>query len=317
MTPTIALVGNAPKEKHALLNALLAEEELSDVCNILLYGADGQQENEALLDAIEDFDEGVVQGIVLLPMQKPLHEVLKESVGDASQDAVVLRVNSQSRLATLYAGTNAADVAKSLKDSDVTAAVQKVISTLERDFMIQGPRVAVLSLNEKLTDNADEIENAIIAPAVANMIEKQKGVYGPVAYGSVYGEKKYLGFDAVLQMYEGQVTAEFEAMSDDGEYTIVSGIDIPMALTTPECMLKTVFAVIDMARNRALYDEPRKNPLQKLFHERKEDGDKARFAVKKKGFNPAEHRRENVTYKTIKSVAAEQQSSQVTTQHPT
>jgi 4-hydroxythreonine-4-phosphate dehydrogenase len=31
-------------------------------------------------------------------------------------------------------------------------------------------------------------------------------------------------------------------------------------------------------RNRRFYDEPLANPLPKLFHEKREDGDKARFA---------------------------------------
>lgn len=306
MIPTIALVGNAPKEKHALLNALLAEEELSDVCKILLYGADGQQENEALLDAIDDFDENIVQGIVLLPMQKPLDEVLKESIGEAAENTVLLRVNNQSRIASLYGAISPEAASKQLQTSDVASAVEKIVSVLQRDFMIQSPRVAVLSLNDTVSDNEDEVENSVIAPAVASLVGKNRGVYGPVSSQSIYSEKKYLGFDAIVQIYEGQLDHQFDMLSNDDAYTVISGVDIPMAMTTPEGMLRTVFAVIDMARNRVQYDEPRKNPLQKLFHERKEDGDKARFAVKKKGFNPAEHRRENVTYKTLKTTPAEQ-----------
>ena len=34
-----------------------------------------------------------------------------------------------------------------------------------------------------------------------------------------------------------------------------------------------------MFRNRMEYDEPFANPLPKLYHEKREDGDKARFAM--------------------------------------
>jgi 4-hydroxythreonine-4-phosphate dehydrogenase len=34
-----------------------------------------------------------------------------------------------------------------------------------------------------------------------------------------------------------------------------------------------------MYRHRIDYDEPLANPLPKLYHEKREDGDKARFAM--------------------------------------
>ena len=43
-----------------------------------------------------------------------------------------------------------------------------------------------------------------------------------------------------------------------------------------------IYTAIDIFRNRQNYDEPLKNPLPKLFHEKREDGDKARFAVRPK-----------------------------------
>ena len=67
--PSIALVGNAPQDKCDLLNNMLREDDLADLCSITLYGADGQPEQEALHDALEDQKKGIIQGIVCLPMQ--------------------------------------------------------------------------------------------------------------------------------------------------------------------------------------------------------------------------------------------------------
>ena len=44
---------------------------------------------------------------------------------------------------------------------------------------------------------------------------------------------------------------------------------------------RAIYSGIDIARNRVIYDEPFENPLPKLFHEKREDGDKARFTQKK------------------------------------
>ena len=47
-------------------------------------------------------------------------------------------------------------------------------------------------------------------------------------------------------------------------------------------MRQAIYTAIDVFRNRQFYDEPLQNPLPKLFHEKREDGDKARFAVRSK-----------------------------------
>lgn len=47
-------------------------------------------------------------------------------------------------------------------------------------------------------------------------------------------------------------------------------------------MRQAIYTAIDVYRNRKLYDEPLKNPLPKLFHEKREDGEKARFAIRPK-----------------------------------
>ena len=50
-----------------------------------------------------------------------------------------------------------------------------------------------------------------------------------------------------------------------------------------------VFAAIDIFRSRAVYDEPMDNPLQKLYHEKRDESERVRFAIPKKhdnGFKP-------------------------------
>ena len=47
-------------------------------------------------------------------------------------------------------------------------------------------------------------------------------------------------------------------------------------------MRQAIYTAIDVWRNRQNYDEPLQNPLPKLFHEKREDGEKVRFAVRPK-----------------------------------
>ena len=44
---------------------------------------------------------------------------------------------------------------------------------------------------------------------------------------------------------------------------------------------QAVYDAIDIFRNRINYDEPLQDPLKKLYHERRDDSEKVRFAVPK------------------------------------
>jgi 4-hydroxythreonine-4-phosphate dehydrogenase len=44
-------------------------------------------------------------------------------------------------------------------------------------------------------------------------------------------------------------------------------------------MRHAIFEAIDIWRNRNNYDEPMGNPLQKLYHEKRDDSEKVRFSI--------------------------------------
>jgi 4-hydroxythreonine-4-phosphate dehydrogenase len=44
---------------------------------------------------------------------------------------------------------------------------------------------------------------------------------------------------------------------------------------------QAIYTAIDVFRNRQNYDEPLQNPLPKLFHEKRDDSEKVRFAIPK------------------------------------
>ena len=85
------------------------------------------------------------------------------------------------------------------------------------------------------------------------------------------------------------------ALSNEDGYRLTTGL--PFVRTAPDhncCMKlagkgeadcsslrKAIYAAIDTARNRRNYDIPLANPLKKLYKERREEGDKPRFAQAK------------------------------------
>ena len=304
--PCIALVGNAPTEKHAILNALLGEEELGDICDVILYGADGQAEDEALQDALDDFADGKIDAIACLPTATPLDEALAQSYEPAPEITIV-EIGEKGRLVSIMGDMDIADASLHMTRADVVATIKDTAATLKRDLDVLNPRIAVLSLNKEIdTDEASE-ECAVLAPAISEAVKDRVQVFGPYASATYFDTPDFMAFDAVIQCYDEQCGEAFRNANFGPLVTLYSGLDMPVTQAEPEDILQAIFLAAEVAQRRKRYDAPFAHPLPKLYQERKEDGDKARFAVKKKGgFNPAEHRRENVTFQTAKPKNEEQ-----------
>lgn len=297
-TITIALVGNAPKEKHDILNQKLSEEDLTDICDIVLYGADGQEEHEALQDAIEDCEDDSIQGIVCLPMSTPPLAAVQSILCDEADNAISISDNSCIKIASVQGDVSISEAAEKLTTASITEAAHRLHKALKRDFSILNPRIAILSLNPTITTNETSEETNIIVPAVEELSKEGIQAFGPFDSSSFFDTDNFKAFDAVLQMYDSQCMEKYKQSYNEDVVTTISGINIPVVSTYAEGILRAIFTALDLFRYHKRYDKPFKRPLEKLYHERKEDGDKARFAIKKKGFNPAEHRRENITFIT-------------------
>ncbi|MBR2202983.1 MAG: 4-hydroxythreonine-4-phosphate dehydrogenase PdxA [Prevotella sp.] len=308
----IALVGNAPKEQHSLLNSMLDEEGLTDLCDIVLYGADGQPEYEALQDALDDYTDGQIQGIVCLPMAKPAEELVGRALEKSGETFAVLD-NGIIRVGSVLTANNTETASKQLTSEAIQKRGKQLWRMLKRDLNVQNPRIAVLSVgdNVDVTDGSTDI--TVIAPAITEMVKEGIHAFGPVNAATFFASEKYKAYDAVLQMYGTQCTEAYRALTTESVITLIGGTETPIASAEAEGIYRALWAVIDMKRNRKEYDLPFANPLEKLYHERKEDGEKARFAVKKKGFNPAEHRRENVKFVTKNTLQQEQEAKNTDT----
>ena len=103
------------------------------------------------------------------------------------------------------------------------------------------------------------------------------------------------GFDGILAMYDDQGNVPFKTLAT--EFGVKMKTGFPFVITTPDhgpafdiagkgeadpaSLRHAIYAAIDIFRNRKEYDDPRKNPLPKLYHEKREDGEKVRFISKK------------------------------------
>ena len=185
----------------------------------------------------------------------------------------------------------------SLKDVPAAVTVEKIVdkavifhTSLRRDFRISNPRIALLALNPQL----GEEEKTVILPAIEQLEKQGIQAFGPYVADGYFGEKLYYEFDGTLAMYDNQGLVPFKTLALDGGAKLKSGISA--ICTTPDhgpafdiagkgvadaqSMRQAIYTAIDMYRHRISYDAPLAHPLPKLYHEKREDGEKARFAVR-------------------------------------
>lgn len=263
---------------------------------------------KALRRAIEDQRNGLVDAIVGAPVCemnfkendvkfKEQADFLEKELGN---DAKALRMIIGKKLRLAYATTDIPlkEVATTITQELIEEKASALYTTLKRDFRITNPRIAVLSLNPSIgKDNEETSEEAtIIKPAIEKLESDGKQAFGPYAAEDFFGEGQYTAFDGILAMYKDQGNIAYRTIEQETGLKLSAAL--PVILTQPDMgtefrkagkgeideqpMRTAVYLAIDIARNRATFDEPLANPLKKLYHEKRDESEKVRFNIPKK-----------------------------------
>ena len=206
--------------------------------------------------------------------------------------AMTILVNDYLRIGLMTDHVAVKDIAKDITAERLTDRIVGFARTLKRDFRISNPRIAVLALNP--TIGAEE--SAVIRPVIEQLTEQKVYAFGPYTADQFFSNSMYDHFDGVLAMYHDQGMAPFLALTPESGVEMVAGL--PMVCTSTlqgvsydiagkgvadeSALRRAIYLAIDAVRNRAMYDEPAAHPLPKLYHEKRDESEKVRFAVNKK-----------------------------------
>lgn len=266
----------------------------------------------ALDRAMTDFRDGAFDVLVSCPLSSAniqddsfkfpgLTKYVETCLGDGNK-AMEIMLSEEMRVAVEAPGTSIRDVAAKLSQEGIVNSVKTITASAHRDFGLTNARVAVLALN---AGNNGEEEQNIIKPAVDTLAETDANVFGPYSAEEIFGTRNYEAFDFILAMYDDQGIIPFHTLNaEDGICYIAN---LPVVCTAPlvdpqfeiagkgeadeMAFRHAIFAAIDIFRSRATYDEPMGNPLQKLYHEKRDESEKVRFAIPRKhdnGFKPTQ-----------------------------
>lgn len=261
----------------------------------------------ALDRAMTDYRSGLYDVLVTAPINKatiqgegfhfPGHtEYIETCVGEGNK-ALMILMNEDLRVALVTTHLPIRNVAEAITQEAIVEKASIFNHSLKRDFRISSPRIAVLSLNPHAGDNGllGNEEKDIIIPAIEELEKKGIQAFGPFPADGFFGTAAYSHFDGVLAMYHDQGLAPFKTIALDNGVNFTAGL--PIVRTSPDhgtaydiagqgkadenSFRQAIYTAIDVFRNRQFYDEPMQNPLPKLYHEKRDDSEKVRFAIPK------------------------------------
>ena len=252
----------------------------------------------ALEAAVRDLKSGLIDVLVTAPISKeniqsdqfhfPGHTEYLESAAGDGEKALMLMCTGNLRVALVTTHLQMTQVPAAITIDGILEKLRLLNMSLKRDFNIDGPRIAVLSLNPHAGENGilGNEERDIIIPAIQQALDED-GIqcFGPYAADGFFGARQYRRFDAVLAMYHDQGLAPFKTIAMDEGVNFTAGL--PIVRTSPDhgtgydiagqgianesSMRHAIYTAIDVYRNRIRYDEARQNPLLKLFQDRGRD----------------------------------------------
>lgn len=249
---------------------------------------------ESLKAATDALSQGLIDVLVTAPIDKntiqsadfnfPGHtEYLTHYAGQ--KESLMFMISENIRVATLSNHVAVKDILAEITQDKLRAKLDILIKSLQNDFGIVKPKVAVLGLNPHAGDNGQigNEEKEIIQPALKSYTNDDAIVMGPYSADGFFGNGTYKQFDAVLSMYHDQGLVPFKLLSFGSGVNFTAGL--PVVRTSPDhgvaydiagkntvdenSFRQAIYAAIDIFKMRKKLKEWRENPLE--HHELKSD----------------------------------------------
>jgi len=199
-------------------------------------------------------------------------------------DPLMILVSEGLRVSVVTGHVPLRQVAALLSAEKVGNSLSRLHESLQRDFGIRKPRIAVLGLNPHAGDGGviGGEEEEIIAPAIKKAVDGGMLAFGPYPADGLFGSGNYRRFDGILAMYHDQGLVPFKALSLGAGVNFTAGL--PIVRTSPghgtaadiagkneasaDAFRQSVFMACDIWKQRNDFEEVNANPLAFSSHGR-------------------------------------------------
>ncbi len=246
----------------------------------------GKYAFQSLKHATEDLAAGKIDVLVTAPISKetiqkagfefPGHtEYLADMAGQA--EALMTMVSGDLRVALVTSHIPLKEVPAAVTKEKIVQKLKAFSQSLEKDFGIIKPKIAVLGLNPHAGEQGKigEEEIEIIHPAIAQAKAEGIMAFGSFPADGFFGSNQYNQYDGVLAMYHDQGLTGFKALAFEDGVNFTAGL--PIVRTSPDhgtafdiagqdkanaqSMRSAIYLAMDVFRTRQFVKEANADPL--------------------------------------------------------
>ena len=270
------------------VNVLNCWEEEVEITPGELTATGGKYALISLEKAVEALKNKTIDGIVTAPIHKKNIQsdkfnfsghtpYLQHAFGNTEN--LMLLVAENLRMALVTEHLTISDVAKHITKEKIKQKLAILHASLQKDFGIDKPRIAVLALNPHAGDDGlsgkEEIE--IIQPAIKES-KQQMLVFGTYSADAFFARGAHEKFDGVLAMYHDQGLIPFKSLAFGEGVNFTAGL--PIVRTSPDhgtafdiagrnkadasSFTASIFECVRIIHARQGYHDMRLNPLKKI-----------------------------------------------------
>lgn len=252
----------------------------------------GRYAVQSLVAAVDAFKQGKIDALVTAPFHKSNvqsnnfsftgHTPYLKNVFDA-KDVVMMMCASNMRVALVTEHVPISEVAQHITQEAILSKLTIINASLQKDFGINKPRIAVLGLNPHAGDEGlvGNEEETIIKPAIKQAKNNTILAVGPYSADAFFARGHYDKFDAVLAMYHDQGLIPFKSLALGEGVNYTAGLNL--IRTSPDhgvafdiagkgvadhaSFLQSLYLCMDVYEKRLEYEENRANPIKKIAPE--------------------------------------------------
>lgn len=194
-----------------------------------------------------------------------------------TSDYIMMLVSEDIKVGLVTGHVPLSEVASKISKELILKKLRIMHKSLQNDFSITKPKIAVLGLNPHAGDNGllGNEDKDIIAEATKMAQSENILAYGPYSSDGFFGSRQFQKFDAVLAMYHDQGLIPFKYLAFDDGVNYTAGL--PFVRTSPDhgtayaiagkneasesSFRNALYMAIDVVRTRIDNTHIKENPL--------------------------------------------------------
>ena len=241
---------------------------------------------ESIKNAVNDLNNNKIDVLITAPINKEaIHSDSFKFMGHTDYinsrvdgNATMMMVAENLRVALLTEHIPVSDVSNSITRELVVEKTKLLNNTLMRDFQIEKPKMAILSIDPHAGDGGVIADNdkKIMFPSIKELQQSGVLAYGPFSADSFFGSMEYKKYDLIIASYHDQGLIPFKTLSFGKGVNYTSGLEkirtspdhgtaysiAGKGVASKDSFLCSLFLAIDIFKRRMIYDEFSKNKLQ-------------------------------------------------------